>query len=68
MRKWTMDQILMAPLAAVKDLELRRTEIEALRKENEELRAGIGRLSHIKFGTLSGIKKRLQSLLDIGGA
>lgn len=68
MRDWTMDQVLMAPLVAIKELDLRRTEIEALRKENEELRAGIERLTEIKVGTLSGIKKRLRALLDIGGA
>lgn len=68
MHKWTMDQVILAPLKAANELNLRKTEIEALRKENDELRAGIGRLSGIKFGTLSGIKKRLQALLDIGGA
>lgn len=68
MRDWTMDQVILAPGAATKDLDLRKTEIEALRKENEELRAGIGKLSRIKVGTLAGIKKRLASLLDIGGA
>lgn len=68
MREWSMDQVILSPLKAANELNLRKTEIEALRKENEELRAGIGRLSQLKVGTLSGIKKRLQALLDIGGA
>lgn len=68
MRDWSMDQVILAPGAAKRDLDLRRTEIEALRKENEELRAGLGRLSRVKFGTLSGMKKACLRLLDIGGA
>lgn len=68
MRDWTMDQILMAPLAAKRDLDLRKTEIEALRKENEMLREGLGRLTRVKVGTLAGMKRACARLLDIGGA
>lgn len=66
MKQWTLDQIILAPGGAKVDLEKRAQELEVLRKENADLRAGISKL--IEGFDRTTIKRKLQSLLDQGGA
>lgn len=68
MKKWTLDQIILAPGDAKKDLELREAELEVLRAENSALREGIARIGGLKVGTLAGIKRACAELLNKGGA
>jgi len=66
MKEWTLDQIILAPGAAEVDLDLRAREIEVLRKENADLRAGINEA--ITGGSQQEMRIMLKSLLDKGGA
>lgn len=67
MKEWTLDQIILAPGGAKVDLERRAREIEVLRKENADLRAGINEIPEMA-GVSNGVKTMCQLLLNKGGA
>lgn len=67
MKEWTLDQIILAPGGAKVDLESRAREIEVLRKENADLRAGINEIPEMA-GVSNGVKTMCRSLLNKGGA
>lgn len=67
MKEWTLYQIISAPGAAKIDLEKRAREIEVLRKENADLRAGINEIPEMA-GVNHGVKTMCQLLLNKGGA
>lgn len=68
MKEWTFDQIILAPGGAKRDLDLRKQELEVLRAENARLRQGVALIAGLKVGTLAGIKRACDALLDEGGA